>query len=864
MATAPEEPARDVAERALDTARALVIVVDRSARVLIINRFARELLGWSAEEVRGRDAIELLVPEVQRVQARVGLERSLAGQPLDGAIRPVRLRDGGIRLVRWSAAETLGPDGEVDGLVYVGHDVTERERVRALLERGEKLARMGTWENEEDGTFWVSPGMRRIFGIPEDVAGGAEELRALVHPGDRARLEARLAQALEEPGGDPLEIDFRIVRRDGELRHLHSESHFDPVTRVRRGILLDVTEGHLAQQELRASEKRLRALFNQRIELAGFVSLDGLLLEANERALAYVGAKREDVVLHPFWETPWWCHDPELQARLREAVARAAAGEFVRFAATHPRTEGGLGSIDFSLSPVRGPEGRPELLFAEGVDVTRELEAESALARTRERNVELLELLDAAPDGYYVLDARTHRFLWASSAAQRNLGYGSEELSRMSCADLSPDLGLDRLCELLAPLERGETDLVELDTEHVRRDGSRYPIHVRYTRGRYRGAPALLAVAVETSERRRLEAQLLQAQKLEALGTLAGGVAHDFNNLLTSVRGSAELLLRHAEPGGSVERAARRVLMAAERGQQLTGQLLGFSRPKQQQQERVDLSTSVREVHELLSRTLGEDIRFELELQADTWPVLADPGEINQLLVNLIVNARDAMPGGGTLSVATANAGLDRAAAAELELAAGDYVRLRVRDTGAGMPPEVKAQIFDPFFTTKGPGKGTGLGLATVLAIVQRHRGRIRVESEEGRGTAFDVWLPRDTAREAESKPPGPILLLIRDAILRDLVGELLEDRGYRVVACASPDEAVHAAEGGAIDLWIADVPCGSEPLASALRAHSKPRALYLSSENGLDAQAPENASVIAKPFKNEVLLAKVRELLGR
>jgi PAS domain S-box-containing protein len=532
----------------------------------------------------------------------------------------------------------------------------------------------------------------------------------------------------------------------------------------------------------------------------------------------------------------------------------------VRFDTAQLRADGTLAAIDFSLAPVLGDDGRPQYLFAEGVDISAQVEAQRALAHSQVRNAELLELLDDAPDGYYVIDARSHRFLWVNGGARRNLGYAAEELAGMTCADLSPELDAPRLCELLAPLERGEVDEVKLETEHVRKDGSRYPIDVRYARGHYRGEPALFAVVAETSERRRLEAQLLQAQKLEALGTLAGGVAHDFNNLLTSMRGSAELLLRQAEPGGPVERAARRVLMAADRGQQLTAQLLAYSRPAAQRSEPIDLSGAVREAHELLARTVGEDIRFELSLAGDLWPVVADPGQINQVLVNLIVNARDSMAGGGTLSIGTANARLDASAAGGLDLEPGDYVRVTLRDTGKGMSPEVQARIFDPFFTTKGPGKGTGLGLATVLAIVQRHGGRIGVESQEGRGTRFDIWLPRAPEGAALAGAPGAILVLVRDAILRDLVSELLEDRGYPVHASASLDEAARSA---APDLLIADASFGPELLAGAIRGRAK-RALYLASDDGRGTPGLEDANLLAKPFTNEALLTKVRELLGR
>jgi two-component system, cell cycle sensor histidine kinase and response regulator CckA len=379
---------------------------------------------------------------------------------------------------------------------------------------------------------------------------------------------------------------------------------------------------------------------------------------------------------------------------------------------------------------------------------------------------------------------------------------------------------------------------------------------------------AHLGVTRDVTARRRLEEQLRQSTKMEAIGRLAGGVAHDFNNLLMAIMGYAESI---ATAGGESAGEAKEILVAADRAAELVRQLLAFSRRQLLEQKILDLNDVVRDAERMIARTIGPDIDVVTTLAGDVHHVKADAGQLQQVLLNLAVNARDAMPAGGILSFETRN----------VELAEGHYVQLTVTDTGDGMTPDVCAQIFDPFFTTKPPGQGTGLGLATVYGIVDQSGGQIAVYSEPELGTSFKVFLPatRERAPDVDpvEAPASPLaasetVLLVEDeAIVRGLVREILERDGYTVLEAADADEALAASQNGAdIDLLLTDVvmPRMSGPdVARSVAANQRGlKVLYMSGYS--DAAVVQRGllepgtAFIQKPFRAQELSAKIRTLL--
>jgi nitrogen-specific signal transduction histidine kinase len=382
------------------------------------------------------------------------------------------------------------------------------------------------------------------------------------------------------------------------------------------------------------------------------------------------------------------------------------------------------------------------------------------------------------------------------------------------------------------------------------------------------------------SETQHLEEQLRQAQKMEAVGRLAGGVAHDFNNLLTAILGYAELLL-DADPSSEVKHSADEILKAGERAASLTKQLLAFSRKQVLQPKILDLNEVLAEIDGLLRRTLGEDVRYETERDAHLWRVLADPGQLQQVLLNLAVNARDAMPEGGVLRIATRNVSLRAANLPEIpKVAEGDYVLLEVGDTGHGMDTETLSRAFEPFFTTKERGKGTGLGLSTVYGIVKQSGGYIHIESDPGKGTRVLVYLTRvhgaaDSPSNVSprSLPRGgseTILLVEDEESVRRLASLLLERSGYRLLVASSAEEALEMARGyaGQIDLLLTDVvlPGLNGRRLADLLSPERPSMKVVFASGYFDERGilESGSDFIQKPFNPETLARSVRLALDR
>jgi nitrogen-specific signal transduction histidine kinase len=390
-----------------------------------------------------------------------------------------------------------------------------------------------------------------------------------------------------------------------------------------------------------------------------------------------------------------------------------------------------------------------------------------------------------------------------------------------------------------------------------------------------------MSVLHDVTPQRALEQQLRQAQKMEAVGRLAGGVAHDFNNLLTVVLGHTELALAMLDGSHAVRSGLLEVQKAGSRAATLTNQLLVFSRKHVLDPKVVDVNAVVESTTRMLRRVIGEDVRVHVDLASPLHLVKADAGQIEQVVMNLAINARDAMPKGGDLTIRTRNVDVDADFAAHrVGMAPGPYVLLSMQDVGIGMTAEVRAHLFEPFFTTKEPGKGTGLGLSTVYAIVKQWGGTIWLESEAGRGTVFDIYFPctreRETARSSEAtmralaRGEETVLLVEDEEMVRDLAKEILTLRGYDVLPAASAESALELAAGlGKVDLVLTDLVMpglNGRELTDRLRARwPELNVLYMSgySENVLEnRELPAGARFIQKPFSGPALAAKVREVL--
>jgi PAS domain S-box-containing protein len=423
-----------------------------------------------------------------------------------------------------------------------------------------------------------------------------------------------------------------------------------------------------------------------------------------------------------------------------------------------------------------------------------------------------------APDG---------RFLQVNPAFCRFLGYGEEELLALKEPDVTHPEEREAIAELFVRTAAGPGRLLDRERRYVRKDGTFAWGHTTATLLLdSRGKPAYWVALVQDigprkqaeEALRQREEQLRQSQKMEAIGTLAGGVAHDFNNILTGILGYAELLKMGSKPGDRVRLAAEVIEKGASRAAALTQQLLGFARKGKNKNVPVDLHATLQEVLDLVAGTLSKDITLRRELAADSPWVRGDPVQLGQVILNLAVNAADAMPGGGTLTFRTQTVhSPSRPGRRNPEIHPGPHVLLTVTDTGFGIPEEVRDRIFEPFFTTKEDGKGTGMGLAMVYGIVQNHGGFIETESEVGRGTTFSICLP--LAEPGTEKGPRPvaaepvpgtgrILVVDDEETVRNVAGEFLRNLGYQVIAASNGREAVetYRAAPSEIDLVILDM----------------------------------------------------------
>ncbi|HEX5270886.1 MAG TPA: response regulator [Gemmataceae bacterium] len=499
---------------------------------------------------------------------------------------------------------------------------------------------------------------------------------------------------------------------------------------------------------------------------------------------------------------------------------------------------------------------------------------EEALRESEERYRVLFE---RTPYPTFVYDCRTLAFLAVNDAAVSQYGYTSEEFLRMTLADLRPPEDVPALTEMLCSGQpcfecRGVW-------RHRRKDGTLLDVEFMAHALPFGDRAGCIVLAHDVTERRRLQEHYLQGQKMEAVGRLAGGVAHDFNNLLTVVNGYAAMLVEDLADRPESAAHARAILRAGERAAALTQQLLAFGRKQIVVNRLLDLNAVVHAAAPLIGRIVGDDVRLGLDLRPDLGRVRADPAQLEQVLLTLAVNARDAMPRGGTLTLATRDAAAGEGGA---EVPPGPYVVLTVADTGRGMTPEVRRHLFEPFFTTKEVGQGTGLGLATVYGIVKQASGHIAVESGPGAGTTFRLLLPRAADPEPQpAPPPAPpapaaartVLLADDEDGVRALAREVLASAGYTVLEGADGDEALRRAEGhpGRIDLLVSDVVMpglGGRELAERLRARDPGlRVLFLSghTEDEVVRQGVASATVhfLAKPFSPAALAEKVRDVLG-
>ncbi len=863
-----------------------VIATDESARIAVFNGVAEQLTGWKAQDALGRplsdvfrviaeDTREPVASPVERV-LREGVVVNLANQTA------LLAKDGAERPIADSGAPIRDSSGRICGVVLVFRDQTEERRAERARRESEARYRV-IFEQAAAGVAHVDAATGNFLQVNarfcEMLGYSRDEVLAgtwqrFTHPDD---LEADRAGVLRmQASGEPYRCEKRYVRRDGSV--VWAGVTVSPVAlpgekaKSQVAIVEDIGERRKAAVALEQRERDLRTILQTALDGYWLVDSLGRLVDVNEAYCEMSGYARDELLCLQIKDLEVSGTPQQTAAHMQRIIRQGLD----RFETRHRCRDGRVLDIEASVKFVERA-GSFVCFFR---DITERKRADEALRRSEKR---FRALIEKSTDMILVLDAEGRYQFWSESAAE-TLGWTpGEMLGRSALERVHPD-DRPRIAHVLERLLSTESGIARELFRHQHADGS-----WRQLEGTARNLlrdPAVGGIVLnsrDVSEQRLLEEQFWQAQKLESVGRLAGGVAHDFNNLLTVILSSVEEM--RDQPQGEAQPSAvlvEEIGAAGERARDLTRQLLAFARKQVIAPESLDLGAVVLGTEKLLRRLLGEDVELATGLGPGLWPVRCDRGQVEQVIVNLAVNARDAMPGGGTLLIETSNVEVDRdGVSAHPGMRPGSYVRLSVRDSGMGIAPEVKARIFEPFFTTKATGKGTGLGLATVYGIVKQSDGFISVESEPGRGTAFELLFPRAQGGVSE---PGPRVSLARpqgretvlvvedDELVRGVTVRTLASAGYRVIVAGNGTEALDAAarEGGPVHLLVTDVIMpglnGHELASELLRGRPDLCVLYVSgyagdviSETGV---LDSGVELLEKPFTAPTLLGRVRAIL--
>ena len=760
--------------------------------------------------------------------------------------RPVS--DDAESLLRWREA-LVSPEGGPDADLVCLTDATGRRR-------------------------YVSSSYRTVLGYdPADLVG--RPLLDILHPSDRDRAQSAIANAARQRA--PARLTVRTRRADGGFVLLDALGTplYDDKGALAGGVIMcrDVTGQALAEEERQRSEQRFRHLVESMADVVWEVDAQGRILYVSPQIRDLLGLDPEalpgrslyDVLSRPHARLVRRIHD--------QLLAAPRSFRLVRTRETHRL--GHVVHLETSGAPVLGPSGEVEGFRCVTRDVSEIVRAEEAVRESEERFRHLYHrtpgmLQTTGPDGL---------LLSVSDYWLHKTGYARDEV-----------IGR-RLDEFLAPPSsaalQAETAsggaapgaVRDLALQLLRKDGEL--LDVLYSAVEERdlagGATHWLGVLVDVTERNALERQLLQAQKMESIGRLAGGMAHDFNNLLTVILGYADLAEQTLDAASPARHGLQRIRQAAERAARLTGQMLTVARRQPVEPQTVNLNDLMLQTGDMLTRVLGEDVQLSIASAADLWPTRIDTSQFEQVLMNLVVNARDACSAGGRIRIETANADLDEEYASRHPGAsAGPHVEVTVSDTGCGMTAEVLAHVFEPFFTTKEPGRGTGLGLATCYGIVTQAGGHIRIVSQPGEGTKVHVYLPRASGgRPATQAAPPPtrrvagetVLLVEDDPLVREAAAAALRQEGYTVLAADSPEEAIRLAASASdgCDLLITDLilPGMSGRRLAELLVARRPHLPVLYVSGYADVAPPAlGPAFLPKPFAPADLLRAVRAAL--
>jgi len=869
-----------------------ILEVDRARKIVSFNQKFVQMWHIPKSIMASQDDDQALAFVLDQLRDPGGFRakvNELYNQPEAESFDLLEFKDGRI-FERYSQPQWVSEQSV--GRVWSFRDVTERWRAELALRESEGKYRELTdllpemvFETDQTGKLlFANRCAFDTFGYTKEDFDRGLRLFEMVIPEDRERVAKNIETLLKE--GKVTGNEYTALRKDGTTFPVWASPNLiirDDKPVGIRGIVIDIRERKQAEEALRVSEEKYRLL----VENAGeaiFVAQNGMLKFANRNTTEMIGYSKEELTSKPFQE---FIHPADRELVLDRHLKRLGGHDLP---SVYPfrivKKDGNVRWVELNTVLITW-EGRPATLNFMS-DITERKQAEEALQESEKK---FRVLTETAASGIFILQGE--KFVYVNPASEAITGYSREELLAMDFENLvHPDFQ-EMVKQRAQARQQGQPVPSRYELKIVTKNGEERWIDLAVGVITFEGKTAILGTDFDITERKRaeeemraLEEHLRQSQKIEAIGRLAGGIAHDFNNLLTVIKGYSELSLLDLKETDSLRGNIKEIQKASQRASDLTRHLLAFSRRQILDLKVLDLNSLLRDLDKMLRRIIGEDIELSTKLANDLGKVKIDPSQFEQMILNLAVNARDAMLSGGKLTIETMNVELDEPyTPTHIGVTPGYYVRLSVSDTGLGMSNDVKEKIFEPFFTTKEIGKGTGLGLSTVYGIVKQSGGHIWVYSEAGRGTTFKIYLPRiegelDTLHsrdETDSFPMGSetVLLVEDDPLVRDMANRLLEQQGYRVFEAANGKEALrvaHEHSGDRIHLLLTDVvmpQMGGKELADQLKI-VRPEVKVLYSSGYTDDAIVHHGVLVPgthflqKPFSIKTLSHKVRDVLDR
>ncbi|NOZ10908.1 MAG: PAS domain S-box protein [Gammaproteobacteria bacterium] len=739
-----------------------------------------------------------------------------------------------------------------------------------------KAAPVGIFSADAQGRcVYVNERWCELAGMSQTEALGEGWAQAL-HPDDRQRVFTEWQQsALDKV---PFHSEYRYQRPDAKVTWLlgSAEAECDSSGQVVGyvGTVTDITERRRAEQVLARSKAEFEAMFNAISDGVAFADTERRIVMCNPAVYEMFGYSDQELIGRTTEMLYADRKDFLEQGRRRyrtEPVKQQGAPYEVRY----KRKDGTVFWTETIGTQVKDVNAKTIGFIALFRDITERKRAE-------EREISLGRILDGSLNEVYIFNAETFRFIQVNRVAMENLGYSAEELQKLTPLDLKPYMTHRTFVKLLTPLRNGTKEKVRFNTTHQRKDGSLYPVEVQVQLSTFGSVLAFAAIILDITERLQSEEALRRSQKMEAVGQLAGGIAHDFNNQLGVIIGYLDYLKTYVANSEGPRQWVDTASKATLRCMDLTRQLLTFTRRQSNKKTVVDINASFKTLEAMIDRSVTPAIDVQYHLSDKLWLTEIDPGEFQDATLNLVINARDAMPGGGKLLIETSNKTLDAdSILLSPDAQVGDYVQLMLSDTGMGMDKETLEHIFEPFFTTKPEGKGTGLGMAMVYGFVKRYGGYIKVYSELGVGTTMRLYLPRSaalksttaTVEEVELPTGSEAILIVDDEVdLLELANQYLSSLGYRTRTAVDGVQALAIlAEDEQFDLLFTDVVMpggmdGYELAQQATQQRPKLRVLLTSgftskaiSHNGLDRFSTH---FLGKPYRKGDLAQRVRLVL--